>query len=270
MDDDLHDRLAGELADELTARPEPPLGDLVHNALRQGKRLRMARRIKITAAAFAAAAVFVGGFTIVSSHVATPRRLPAADTTQLTTAPLTTAPTWRYPAPVIAQPPGPKLVATLAALAARLQALLPGATFKNFTPMYGDGIPLDLQFYLDRGDGPGMVRIQIRTRSQLDPCGTDAELTCSVETGGVHVRVIGDPSNCIETSEVAVDHGNGVVVTIYISTCLQWNGRTNPPCPPALTTAGAIAVAADPAWGPLMDAALVTFADAKYPYLAKP
>lgn len=240
MDENVHDRLAAELA----AQPEPPLGDLVADALRQGKRIR---RTRIAGSALAVVAVLVAGL-LLRGHGTGPHHTPSASGS-LTEEP--TSPT------------------TAAAVAYHLKQLVPRGNFSHYTVMGG---AQDLQFYLDRGQGPGMVRITIGPILRFD-CSTstaDQGMTtaCGSTSGGLHMRVISNAGNCIQTTSVSVDHGNGIEVTVDVASCLPWNGTSNPPCPMALSNGEALAIAADPAWGPRMDTSLVKLANAEYPTLA--
>lgn len=260
MDEDLRDRLAAELA----GLPEPPLGDLVDGALRQGKRLRLVRRARIAGASLAAMAVVIAGFLL---HDRLTREIPtAASVPVLTTAPLSPAATWPSPAPVIEQPAGPTLPTTHAALFFRLRALLPGLVIVpvSSSPTH------TLRFYLDRGHGFGMVFLQLETNDQIGGCQSAPDWSCGTGPNGVRTRVITNPTNCVQSTSVSVDHGNGVVVTLDVATCMPWNGTTNPPCQPALTTGEAIAIAADPSWGARMSAPLVEAANSEFSYLATP
>ena len=239
MDDNLHDRLAAELA----AQPEPPLGDLVTNALRQGKRRR---RTGIAGSALAVVAVLVAGL-LLGGH-AIGHHTPSASSE------LTETPTSRT---------------TAAAVAYHLKQLVPHGNFSHFTVMSGAE---DLQFYLDRGQGPGMARITISPIVQFD-CAPDTAnqsvtTACGTTPSGLRAKVMGNYGNCIQTTSVTVDHGNGIEVTVDVASCLPWNGTRNPPCPMALSNGEALTIAADPAWGPRMDTSLVKLANAEYPALA--
>jgi hypothetical protein len=263
VDENLRDRLAAELAEQ----PEPPLGDLVFDSLRQGKRLRLVRRAGIAGSALAAVAVFVVGL-VLGAHLIGGTSVPPAThapSPLLTTAPPTTTTSG------IAQPAGPKSPTTLAAMAYRFAQLVPGG---QLTSLYHSdpNNPYALQFRLDRGHGAGEVQIDIAPNTPLGTCPIGGGLTCQNETapGGAPAQVIGNSTNCVETTSVSVDHGGGLVVTIYEATCLPWNGTTNPPCPPALTSQEAIAIAADPSWGTQMPSSLVAAADAKYSTFAIP
>lgn len=248
MDESFHDRLAQELA----ARPEPPLGDLVTGALRQGRRLRLVRRARIAAATLVTVAVLAFG-VVLAGHALGPARVPTAQ------AHLTV-----IPAP-------PTVPTTPAAIAYHLRQLLPGRVLTHLSHL-GGSEPLNLEFYLLTPHGPGRVYLTIAHASLGGRCMRDTGMTssCSVSPGGMFTDVIRIPDNCIQDMSVEVDHGNGTVVQVDVSRCLDWNGTTNPPGHPALTEQQAIAIAADPGWGTRMDASLVRAANARYPSLAVP
>lgn len=256
MDENLRDRLVAELADH----QEPPLGDLVLDALRQGRRLRVVRRARIAGSALTAVAVLVTGL-LLGDHAVAGRQVPSASAPALTTT--------QSASSVITQPAGPKVPTTLAAMAYHVEQLVPGGTFGDFRRMNSDS-PLDLRFSLDRGRGPGMVYLDISRVHGLCAQAVDTGSTCEAGPGGEPTEVLTDPGNCVQSTVVSVDHGNGVVVTVYVATCLLWNGTSNPPCPAALTTEEAIGIAADPSWGTRMDSTLVEAADARFPALATP
>lgn len=252
MDESLRDRLGTELAE----LQEPPLGDLVSGALRRGKRLRLARRARIAGSALAAVALLVAGL-IFGGHLIAGKRAPSASD----------VPVLSLASSAPAVPTSPT---TLAAMVYRFRQLSGG----QVTHIAVDsGSPYSLQFYLNRNNGPGMLHFYMVTNGQLGPCApTNSTLPCDSVTapGGLPAQVLGNPSNCVETNSVSVNHGNGLIVTIEVATCLPWNGTANPPCNPALTAEEAIVIAADPSWGQRMSSALVAAGDAQYPSLAKP
>jgi hypothetical protein len=256
VEDSFHARLARELDDQ----PEPPLGDLITGALRQGKRLRLVRRVKIAASTVAVAGLVTAGVIVGGQALAgsTGHVLPAASGgTNLTIAPTSEPP--------IEQPAGPKSPATPAAIVYRLTQLLPAGT----TSGYGRASDGELfgQIYLDRGHGPGMVRLTISADGQDDQGGCAPTPKCTTPRNGT-VTVTRIPDNCIQSLLVSVAHANGVVVEVLVSTCLAWNGKTNPPGPEALTEQEAEQIAADPSWGTSMSSSLVATAARDFPHLA--
>ena len=180
-------------------------------------------------------------------------------------------PTW---APVSV---GPSAVAALPRTAAqspvtpsavvyRLQQLLPAGRTSAFAGSGQDGVTG--QVYLDRGQGPGMVRLEVTTQSADGPdCATSDGIvvTCEHLADGDTAIVQHVPSNCVQSLQVVVDHPGGARVLLTVATCLAWNGTTNPPSAPALTQDEAVRIADDPGWGLTMNAALVAAAQQKFP-----
>ena|SRR5690348_508825 len=87
---------------------------------------------------------------------------------------------------------------------------------------------------------------------------------CRDLPSGGRAAIVDSPDG---TSSVSVDHGNGVVITVFTATWLAWNGKENPAGTVALTPAAVLKIAAYPGWGPTMDSALVNKAAADYPSL---
>lgn len=276
MDEEFQARLAAELAE----RHEPPLGDLVVVALRQGKRLRLVRRAKIAAGAVVATSVLVvglllGGQALVAG--AGHQRVSAA--TGTATARLTVVPSsgpstadepWLEgdPAPVIDQPAGPKALATPATLAYRFAELLPAGQPSDITRLADSELGVALAF--DRGQGPAMVSLTVVPDSWVLACkaGDAPWATCHLGPHGAHVSVIQNPDNCTNATSVVVDHGNGLTVHITLATCLSWNGASSSTTREALSVDEAISIAADPSWGVRMDSTLVAVGNELHPALS--
>jgi hypothetical protein len=217
--------------------------------------------LTIGVTAVAVAGVLVAGLASTNRAPAAGPSLAVAAHKATTTAPPTTA-------PVIAQPPGPKSATTAAAILYRLKQLLPSGQ----TSGYAQDGSLFGQIYLDRGHGPGMLRLDISRvgASRSSECmATRGDLTveCRKLPDGAQVIITRIPDNCIQSLVVNVDHGNGVNVQLNVSTCLAWNGAKNPAGPAALTVDEAVAIAADPSWGTSMDSALVAAAQQAFPQL---
>jgi hypothetical protein len=284
VQEELHARLEQELA----SRPEPPIGTLVSDALRRGRRLRRIRRVTIAAATLTAVGVLAAGTVLGGQLLRTlpvDQATPAAGTEpELSIAPNTTTPTAQpvsgtagpnaapaadqpWPGPVIGQPPGPRTRANPAALLYRLVQLLPHGRTSTYRALSTD--PPQARLYLNRGKGNSMITIGVWSADTMDGCSSSTGITekCLVTADGFHVKITEISNNCIESTSVSVDHGNGVVVQLDLSSCLAWNGSANPPAPLALDTGTAIAIAADPSWGPAMSSALVAAADKAYPQL---
>lgn len=275
MDEEFQARLAAELAEG----HEPPLGDLVVVALRQGKRLRLVRRAKIAAGAVVATSVLVVGLLLGGQALVAGtghQRVSAATgaaTARLTVVPSSSADPdvpWSAgdPAPVIEQPAGPMTPATPAALAYRLEELLPSGQPSGIIRLAGGRLEVQLTF--DRGQGPGLVSLAVVPNSWAVACspGGDPLVRCYLGPQGAHVSVSQNPGNCVDTTTVVVDHGNGVTVQITLATCLAWNGSSNPRTREALSLDEAISIAADPTWGLRMGSSLVAIGNELHPALS--
>ena len=183
------------------------------------------------------------------------------------------APTWASvsmgPSAVAAVPrTAAQSPVTPAAVVYRLQQLLPAGPTSGFAGSDQDAV--SGQIYLDQGQGPGMVRLEVTTRSADGPdCATSDGIvvTCEHLPDGDTAVVQHMPSNCVQSLTVAVDHPGGAHVLLSVATCLAWNGTTNPPSAPALTQDQAVRIADDPGWGLTMNAALVAAAQQKFPQL---
>ncbi len=268
---------------ELSNERPPPLGDVVGAALREGRRVRRRRRLGglLAGGTLALALVLVGGFAAYSEPVRPTAVVaePASDrvAVPVPASPATAgAPLGRAAAPQPAVSPGsvpfrssapatPAPARTLAvhsgaqraagtqkkatsgAMLHLLTELLPPGRTSHFAVSEADD--LHVQSYLDRGAGPGMIRVSLgRLPADGDrlPRGTTATVT-----------ITPIPDNCVQDTVVVSRWPDGTAVQIDVASCLAWNGESNPPARPALTPDEAAKIAADPRWGLTMDAALV-------------
>ncbi|HYS41577.1 MAG TPA: hypothetical protein VEO01_38665, partial [Pseudonocardiaceae bacterium] len=143
MDDNFHTRLAAELDNE----HEPPLGDLVTNALRQGRRRRTMRRTTYAAGTLMTTGALITGL-IISGQSG--RHAPQAAIGSA------------HPSLSIAQSsssktPAPQSPVTSAAVVYRLKQILPPGTTSAYGQA-GNGTVFG-QIALDRGHGPNMLRL---------------------------------------------------------------------------------------------------------------
>ncbi|WFE27399.1 hypothetical protein O7623_29955 [Solwaraspora sp. WMMD791] len=103
--------------------------------------------------------------------------------------------------------------------------------------------------HLDRGDGPGMIRLTI---SQADPASAsrcDAGQLCYTLPDGTAVVIYDLTDDCLAGRGLWVQRPDGIRVELNIARCQPWDGRTNPPTEPALTTQEALTIALNPQWG---------------------
>jgi hypothetical protein len=247
MEDDFHTRLAAELDNE----HEPPLGDLVTNALRQGRRRRTMRRTTYAGGTLVTTGALIAGLVISgqSGRHAPPAAIGAA-----------------HPGLSIAQSSAPRSPVTSAAIVFRLKQILPPGT----TSDYGraSDVPAWGQIALDRGHGPAKLLLHVGTPTGPGRCVTHSDAGLSVQCAtlpdGARLSLMRFSDDCNLSLVVDVYHSNGVNVLFDVTTCLTTNGRANPP---ALSVAEAVAVADDPSWGVTMDSALVAAAQREFPDL---
>jgi hypothetical protein len=255
------EELRGLLRDELAAERPPPLGDLVAAALRDGRRIRRRRRLAALGGGTAVAAVLAVtvGSGSPSGLLTTP--LPAAtaaapaDADGLPPAEAADLPPAPPAPPAAAAAKAPQARATPEAMLMLLEELLPpGRRSEHATTGQRD---LHVQLYLDRGKGPGMIRVSVSGDPRPGP-----------RTGTPVVSVDNRPGNCIQSTVVRAQWPGGLVVQADLATCLAWDGRRNKPAPQVLSGDEARSVVADPRWGPTMDAGLVRAGARQFPRVA--
>ncbi|MGC4837875.1 hypothetical protein ACLQ3D_25570 [Micromonospora vinacea] len=118
------------------------------------------------------------------------------------------------------------------------------------------GMPY-VQVYLDRGYGPGMVRLAIyRDDRGGDPVPGTVELTEM-------------PDNCVQNKMVTVHHPGGLRVDLMISTCLVWDAKGTVPTPPVLSVKEATEIAGNPTWGTELPAEYVVNGAKRFSTLAR-
>jgi len=288
----MDERLHSMFRNEMSSQARPSLDGMAEEVLAKGRRARRARTAKIASTVFVAAGLVsaavavavprvagghhvaaVRGAVAKSASPASPaspawpawpgtRTAPVGDAYTPETAILTAA---SSPANYIPQPPGPKAPTSSAAILDELLKLLPPGATSNYAFYEGPGA----QTQLDGASGPGTIRVY-EFKGSLNPeaCSSavpsDMTRTCSTLPSGAPVITDRISDNCIEPLVIDVDHGDGTVVEILVSTCLPWDGHSNPPTHMAITAAQALQIAASPAWGVQMDAGLVREADSRF------
>jgi len=143
--------------------------------------------------------------------------------------------------------------ATRQAMLELLSQLLPGYQLSDFRSPSGN---LQVQLYLDDGDGPGMLRVTVDGPAAAANRDRDGEPKISVESF---------PGNCIQSVVLVADWPDGTTVKIEIATCLAWDGTQNKPARAPLSIQQATKVAIDPRWGTYMDAGLVEAGAKSFP-----
>src|SRR5215469_1287065 len=281
----MDERLHSMFRNEMSAQARPSLDGMAGEVLARGRQARRARTAKIASIAVAAASlvgVAVAVPAIAGSQSAgtsrgasaspapyhTPDGRISGSTNTGPEAVLLSAPS---PVRYIPQPAGPKAPTTAGAILEELLRLLPPGATSNYSDFNNGPNDMGAQTYLAGASGVGMIRIRLMGNVSVNPeaCGgtlrSDMTVTCGRLAGGAPVAVSRISDNCIQSASIDVDHGLGTVVQIDLSTCLAWNGTSNPPSPMAITVTQAAQIAANPAWGTLtMDAGLVQDAAGRF------
>ncbi|GAA2478467.1 serine/threonine protein kinase [Winogradskya humida] len=147
--------------------------------------------------------------------------------------------------------------------AAKLKTTTPAAMFelvsrllpdREMTHLRTDGSKgrMFVQFYLDGGDGPGMMSLSIAAKDAGTKPVRDGRPTVTVE------RLKG---NCVQDMLVGAAWADDTLVQVGNATCLASGEKA----PAPLTLAEAKSLAADPRWGARMDADLVDAGAENYP-----
>ncbi|WP_327041159.1 hypothetical protein OG400_28175 [Micromonospora ureilytica] len=289
----------GRFRDDLARHPAPPLGDLVQQAVVQGRRLRRQRRLAQFGAGGSALAMLLvvgliagplgfgaddagqpGGMTVgvpggpVDTATPSPTDSPGGEPSGFEEgagAEQGGAPPHRFVPPtpsttvidtvrIGAGPDGELLTTTPQGALELLTRLLPKGGTSGYASLAssgaGPGMPY-VQVYLDRGDGPGMLRLVIYQDN----------LRGGPAPGTVELTEV--PDNCVQNKMVTVHHGGGLRVDLMISTCLTWEGKGTSPALPVLSVKEAIGIAANPIWGTKLPAEFVINGAKRFSTLAR-
>jgi len=271
--EDLRALLRAELNDE---RP-PPLGDVVGAALRAGLRIRRRRRSAAAAvAAFGVVAFLLAGGLAVRSEprpggfvaenadeiqVPVPARSEAVPGRAAQKAPVSPGSVpFRSSAPTAVAPErtlaihsgthvatGPRKKATTGAMLRLLTQLLPAG--QTSAAAVADGGDLHVQLYLDRGAGPGMVRLSLAQAATEGPR--------PARGGTARVTISHPGGDCVRDTVVVSRWPDGTTVRADVASCLVRDGRTTPSGRPPITVGEAVKLTSDPRWALTMDASLV-------------
>jgi hypothetical protein len=274
MGDRFRQLIEAELAEEIP----PPLGDVVHDAMRDGRRLRRVRVMRAGLAGVAAVAVLVLGLGFAATSVAPggsggPARLgapagsaPATGTTP--SVPPTPSPSPPTPPPAGAVPTigldsgrsaglsvapggGGLVRAGPSAVLVLLLDMLPAGRTAEFAGGAYDGYT-GVQVHLDRGDGFGMIRFAISDAPAATPkpCrGEDQGVVVAChDEGGALVESFEIEANCVQRRGVNVFRPDGLAIQVNISNCLARKGADHPVVERVLSIEEAIWIALDPMW----------------------
>jgi hypothetical protein len=230
---------------------EPPIGDLVGEAVAQGRRMRTARRLRVGGAGLAVLAVGVlAAIPVVRSSGAP---APAAPGAVVAAAPTNGA---SSSAPAVR-----RVKATPAGMLELLRQNLPKGKTSNYVGVteYGD---VSVQTFLDRGKGPGMIRLHVMTRTpaQLTKIGPWTSLG-----DGTRYTTKSVPGNCFQNTIVWVHHADNTLLQFDLANCAVVDGtKIKQP----LTVREVAEVGADPRWGLKIDPELNAKGAAAFPHLS--
>ena len=222
---------------------EPPIGDLVGDAVAQGRRMRTAKRLRVGGAGLAVLLVTGSAAIPLVRSTATPA--PAAVVAAAPSAPAPVAGTER-------------VKGTPAGLLKLLLENLPEGRTSHYVGLADQG-DVSVQTYLDRGDGPGMIRMHVMTRKASDFTGTWTPLG-----NGAEFMVKKNTGNCLQHNIVWVHHPDDTVLQFDLSNCPEIDGQK---MLQALSLREAAQVGADPRWGVKIDPALNRQGAAAFPHL---
>ncbi|GAA0932350.1 hypothetical protein [Virgisporangium aurantiacum] len=241
------DRFRSMIESEFAEVDSPPIGDLVDNAIRDGRRLRRTRMVQRSVACFAAVGVLALGVGMATSSLR-PDGSPGSDgvaAPPATAGPATTAPYVSaeptvdrsgrrsqmppdtptmavFPAGrpdgVESQPPTAPPAAVLMALGSTLPngptIAFAGSRFDTFT---------GVQVFLDRGAGFGMIRVAMARYDNKRSCSRSAPgvavSSCTDEKGAL-VETFEIESNCVQRRGVNVYRSDGIAIQVNIGSCL--------------------------------------------------
>jgi len=271
------------LEEELARESPPPLGDLVEASVRQGRRMRRTRNVWTAGGgAVALACLMVGVFVVVNAvprgtsgtHLGfgggqQPGAAPAESAApQVGTDPATAAAPSSAASSASSKAAGSagKARATPQAMLELLSQLLPQGR-RSAPARVSDGT-LMVALNLDRGRGFGMVRVGVHSAPPPAPTRCQGGSTCRTLPDKSFVQISDLPDNCIEHQVVFLSRPDGVGIEILLSSCLSWNGTTNPPSQVVLSVDEAIAIADDPRWGTEMPQSLVEGGQRDFPNLS--
>ncbi|GGQ94893.1 hypothetical protein [Kitasatospora griseola] len=258
-----------DLSDELSALTPPPLGDIVAEATRKGRRARRVRTIgQVSGSALALAAAVVlaaGHLPGTANDTASGTVGPAAGGTPALAAPAGPTPSPTASGALVRVSGAAVLATVLDALPAGLQTsgyAANGATDAH--GKYAADVPV-AQVNIQTPQGLGMMRVFVGTASPDAKCSTDDG--CHRDRYGQQVRTTHVNDNCIQNTVITVRHADSTAVTVQMATCLAWNGTANLPGVLPLTEEAAAELAANPAFHTMMTPAQGAAAAARFPAL---
>jgi hypothetical protein len=233
---------------------EPPIGDLVGEAVAEGRRLRTVKRLRVGGAGVA---VFVvAGLAAIPIVRGAGVPAPAAVTAAAPSAVASSS----EPAPAAAAT-ADRVKATPAGMLELLRQNLPTGRTSHYAGINEDG-DVSVQTFLDRGTGPGMIRLHVMTRKESDFTGLGTWISLG---NGTKYMTKSVPGNCYQHTIVWVHHTDNTLLQFDLANCPVVDGvRIKQP----LTAREAAEVGADPRWGLKIDQELNKKGAAAFPHLS--
>ena len=226
---------------------EPPIGDLVGEAVAQGRRMRTVQRLRVGGAGLAV--LVVAGLAAIPIVRSTGAPAPAA---VVAAAPATSV---SSAAPVTE---ADRVKGTPAGVLELLLQNLPDGETSHYVGVAEDS-DVSVQTFLNRGDGPGMIRLHVMTRKASAFTGTWIPLG-----NGTEYLVKNATGNCVQNTIVWVHHADDTLLQFDLYGCPELDGRK---MRQILTAREVAEVGADPRWGVQIDPALNEQGAAAFPHL---
>jgi hypothetical protein len=216
---------------------EPPIGDLVGEAVAKGRRMRTAKRLRLGSVGLAV--LVVAGLAAIPIVRSTGAPAPAVvGAAAPSAAASSSAPT----AAVAAL----RVKATPAGMLELLLQNLPKGKTSHYAGITEDG-DVSVQTFLDRGNGPGMIRLHVMTRKESDFTGLGTWISLG---NGTKYMTKSVPGNCYQHTIVWVHHPDNTLLQFDLANCPVVDGtKVKQP----LTAREAAEVGADPRWGLKID-----------------
>jgi hypothetical protein len=294
------DRFRSMIESEFAEVDSPPIGDLVDNAIRDGRRLRRTQVVQRSVACFAAVGVLALGVGMATSTLrpggspgsddgvaAPPAARPAATAPYVSAEPTVDRSGRRSQMPpdtptmavfpdggpdgAASQPPTAPPAAVLLALGSTLPTgatiAFAGSRFDTFT---------GVQVFLDRGAGFGMIRVAMaRYGPRPGPfcnAGTPGVAVSCADQKGALVETFEIESNCVQRRGVNVYRPDGIAIQVNIGSCLaegDWGAAATKAAvdDEVLAVAEAIQIGLSPVWDERMMIETAAKAEDLYPKL---
>ena len=234
---------------------EPPIGDLVGEAVAEGRRMRTAKRLRMGSAGLAV--LIVAGLAAIPLIRSTGAPAPAAPAVVVVAAPSAAA---SGPQPTAAATTR-RVKATPAGILELLLQSLPEGRTSHYAGITQDG-DVSVQTFLDRGDGSGMIRLQVMTRKESDFTGLGTWIPLG---NGTKYMTKSVPGNCLQHTIVWVHHPDNTLLQFDLANCPVVDGTR---IKQSLTAREAAEVGADPRWGLQIDLQLNKQGAAAFPHLS--